>query len=125
MSGSTGLGSSIAYCAAKAGLDVMTTSLARVLGPQVRVLNLSPAAVDTGFVPGRGPYPGGVGAAPDRRGPGRRGLLLDRRRHIVAAQHRHRRRHRRRRAPVVAGPPARSSPMTWRAMAAMTGFVSL
>ncbi|MFJ5851155.1 SDR family NAD(P)-dependent oxidoreductase [Streptomyces sp. NPDC092903] len=55
ISGTTGLGSSIAYCAAKAGLDVMTTSLARVLGPQVRVFNLSPAAVDTGFVPGRDP----------------------------------------------------------------------
>ncbi|WP_406479946.1 SDR family NAD(P)-dependent oxidoreductase [Streptomyces platensis] len=55
ISGFTGLGSSIAYCAAKAGLDVMTTSLARVLGPQVRVFNLSPAAVDTGFVPGRDP----------------------------------------------------------------------
>lgn len=55
ISGSTGLGSSIAYCAAKAGLDVMATSLARVLGPQVRVFNLSPAAVDTGFVPGRDP----------------------------------------------------------------------
>ncbi|MCX5128328.1 SDR family oxidoreductase [Streptomyces sp. NBC_00193] len=55
ISASTGLGSSIAYCAAKAGLDVMATSLARVLGPQVRVFNLSPAAVDTGFVPGRDP----------------------------------------------------------------------
>ncbi|MFJ2703652.1 SDR family NAD(P)-dependent oxidoreductase [Streptomyces sp. NPDC087428] len=51
----TGLGSCIAYCAAKAGLDVMTASLARVLGPHIRVFSLSPAAVDTNFVPGRDP----------------------------------------------------------------------
>lgn len=55
ISGFTGLGSSIAYCAAKAGLDVMTSSLARVLGPQVRIFGLSPAAVDTSFVPSRDP----------------------------------------------------------------------
>jgi len=54
VSGTTGLGSSIAYCAAKAGIDVMTKSLARVLAPEVRVLAVSPGAVDTGFVPGRG-----------------------------------------------------------------------
>lgn len=55
IAGFTGLGSSIAYCTAKAGLNVMTTSLARVFAPQVRVINLAPAAVDTGFVPGRDP----------------------------------------------------------------------
>ncbi|MEJ7932434.1 SDR family oxidoreductase [Ramlibacter sp. AN1015] len=49
----TGAGSNIAYCAAKAALDTMTTSLARVFGPQVRFLSVSPAAVDTGFVEGR------------------------------------------------------------------------
>lgn len=49
----TGLGSNIAYCAAKAGLDTLTMSLARALGPQVRVLSVSPAAVDTNFVAGR------------------------------------------------------------------------
>ncbi|WP_439597567.1 SDR family NAD(P)-dependent oxidoreductase [Falsiroseomonas sp.] len=48
-----GLGSSIAYCASKAALDVMGVSLARVLGPEIRVIGISPAAVDTGFVPGR------------------------------------------------------------------------
>jgi 3-oxoacyl-[acyl-carrier protein] reductase len=53
ISASTGLGSNIAYCAAKAGVDTMTMSLARVLAPEVRVLAVSPAAVDTGFVPGR------------------------------------------------------------------------
>jgi 3-oxoacyl-[acyl-carrier protein] reductase len=50
----TGTGSSIAYCAAKAGIDVMTKSLARVLAPEVRVLAVSPGVVDTDFVPGRG-----------------------------------------------------------------------
>src|SRR4051794_5074954 len=48
------MGSSIAYCAAKAGIDVMTKALARVLAPHVRVLAVSPGVVDTGFVPGRG-----------------------------------------------------------------------
>jgi 3-oxoacyl-[acyl-carrier protein] reductase len=50
----TGVGSSIAYCAAKAGIDVMTKALARVLAPDVRVLAVSPGVVDTAFVPGRG-----------------------------------------------------------------------
>lgn len=50
----TGMGSSIAYCAVKAGVDVMTKSLARVLAPEVRVLAVSPGVVDTAFVPGRG-----------------------------------------------------------------------
>lgn len=50
----TGVGSSIAYCAAKAGIDVMTKALARVLAPEVRVLAVSPGVVDTNFVPGRG-----------------------------------------------------------------------
>lgn len=49
----TGLGSSIAYCASKAALDTMAMSLARVLGPEVRVIGVSPAGVDTDFVPGR------------------------------------------------------------------------
>jgi 3-oxoacyl-[acyl-carrier protein] reductase len=54
VAGFTGVGSSIAYCAAKAGIDVMTRSLARVLAPEVRVLAVSPGVVDTQFVPGRG-----------------------------------------------------------------------
>ena len=49
----TGSGSNIAYCAAKAALDTMTLSLARAIGPGVRFLCVSPAAVDTGFVEGR------------------------------------------------------------------------
>jgi 3-oxoacyl-[acyl-carrier protein] reductase len=50
----TGVGSSIAYCASKAAIDTMTKSLARALGPEIRVLAVSPGAVDTGFVAGRG-----------------------------------------------------------------------
>jgi 3-oxoacyl-[acyl-carrier protein] reductase len=49
-----GAGSSIAYGAVKAGIDVMTKSLARALAPEVRAMNVSPGVVDTGFVPGRG-----------------------------------------------------------------------
>jgi 3-oxoacyl-[acyl-carrier protein] reductase len=55
IAGFTGVGSSIAYCAAKAGIDVMTKSLARALAPEIRVLAVSPGVVDTQFVPGRGP----------------------------------------------------------------------
>jgi 3-oxoacyl-[acyl-carrier protein] reductase len=53
IAGTNGIGSSVAYCAAKAGIDVMTKSLARVLAPEVRVLAVAPGVVDTGFVPGR------------------------------------------------------------------------
>jgi 3-oxoacyl-[acyl-carrier protein] reductase len=48
-----GTGSNIAYGGSKAVLDTMALSLARVLGPEIRVLTVSPAAVDTAFVPGR------------------------------------------------------------------------
>ena len=54
ISGFTGSGSSIAYCACKAAIDTMTLSLARVLGPQVRVMAVSPGAVATDFLAGRG-----------------------------------------------------------------------
>ncbi len=49
----TGIGSSLAYVAAKAGIDALTIALAKVLAPKVRVFSVSPAGVDTGFVPGR------------------------------------------------------------------------
>jgi 3-oxoacyl-[acyl-carrier protein] reductase len=49
-----GAGSNIAYGAAKAGIDVMSKSLARALAPEVRVMTVSPGVVSTGFVPGRG-----------------------------------------------------------------------
>jgi 3-oxoacyl-[acyl-carrier protein] reductase len=54
IAGFTGVGSSVAYCGAKAGLDVMTKSLGRALAPEIRVLGVSPGVVDTDFVPGRG-----------------------------------------------------------------------
>ncbi|HKS50099.1 MAG TPA: SDR family oxidoreductase [Amycolatopsis sp.] len=53
ISGSTASGSNVAYCAAKAALDNLTMSLGRALGPAIRVIGVAPAAVDTGFVPGR------------------------------------------------------------------------
>lgn len=49
----TSIGSSIAYCAAKAATDSMTMTLGRALGPRIRVLSVSPGPVATGFVPGR------------------------------------------------------------------------
>ena len=49
----TGIGSSIAYCGAKAGLDIMSVALARALAPEIRVLVVSPGVVDTEFVAGR------------------------------------------------------------------------
>lgn len=53
IAGFTGYGSSIAYCGAKAALDAMTHSLGIALGPEIRVMSVSPGVVDTGFVPGR------------------------------------------------------------------------
>jgi 3-oxoacyl-[acyl-carrier protein] reductase len=49
----SGAGSNIAYGGSKAAMDTMSRSLARVLGPKIRVMTVSPAAVDTGFVVGR------------------------------------------------------------------------
>jgi NAD(P)-dependent dehydrogenase (short-subunit alcohol dehydrogenase family) len=49
----TAVGSCIAYCAAKAGMDVMGAAIARVLAPEIRILTVSPGVVDTDFVPGR------------------------------------------------------------------------
>ena len=54
ISATTGIGSNLAYAASKAALDVMGKSLARVMAPQVRVLTVSPGAVESSFVPGRG-----------------------------------------------------------------------
>lgn len=54
IAGMTGQGSNVAYCAAKAGVDVMGKSLARALAPGIRVMTVSPGVIDTGFVPGRG-----------------------------------------------------------------------
>lgn len=53
LSGFTASGSNIAYCASKAALDNLTMSLARALGPELRLVTVSPGAVATDFVPGR------------------------------------------------------------------------
>lgn len=53
IAGQNGVGSNIAYAAAKAGIDTLVKSLARVLAPRVRVLAVSPGVVATDFVPGR------------------------------------------------------------------------
>lgn len=45
VAGVTGQGSNVAYCASKAALDSMTRSLARALGPAIRVMSVSPGWV--------------------------------------------------------------------------------
>jgi 3-oxoacyl-[acyl-carrier protein] reductase len=46
----TGSGSSIAYCATKAGLNTMTKSLARVMAPTVRVNAVCPGPIDSRWI---------------------------------------------------------------------------
>ena len=53
VSGFTASGSSVAYAASKAALDNMTMALARALGPGIRLMCVSPGAVNTDFVEGR------------------------------------------------------------------------
>ncbi|EHP42162.1 NAD-dependent epimerase/dehydratase [Cupriavidus basilensis OR16] len=100
IAGRTGMGSNVAYCAVKAGLDMMAISLGRALAPEIRVLNVSPGVVDTDFVPGRDsafneraarttPLKR-IGQA-GRRGRRHRGLC-----HLAALFHRHHHRGRRR-----------------------------
>jgi 3-oxoacyl-[acyl-carrier protein] reductase len=54
IAGFTGIGSNLAYVAAKAGIDVVGDALAKAFGPAIRVVSVSPGAVESGFVPGRG-----------------------------------------------------------------------
>jgi 3-oxoacyl-[acyl-carrier protein] reductase len=54
IAGFTGVGSNLAYVAAKAGLDVVGDALAKALAPAVRVVSVAPGAVESSFVPGRG-----------------------------------------------------------------------
>jgi len=49
VAGSTGVGSSMAYAAAKAGVLTMTKSLARALAPAIRVNAVSPGLIRTHF----------------------------------------------------------------------------
>jgi len=49
----SGTGSSIIYGASKAALNTRSMALARVLGPEIRVVVVAPGMVHTDFVPGR------------------------------------------------------------------------
>lgn len=46
VAGLAGVGSSIAYCASKAGLNNLVVTLARVMGPEVRVNAVAPGFID-------------------------------------------------------------------------------
>jgi 3-oxoacyl-[acyl-carrier protein] reductase len=50
VAGVYGTGSSIPYCASKAGLNVLTVILARVLGPAVQVNAVAPGFIDGGWL---------------------------------------------------------------------------
>ncbi|CAN5773962.1 SDR family oxidoreductase [soil metagenome] len=81
VAGVTGQGSNVAYCASKAALDSMTRSLARALGPEIRVVSVSPGWV-------RGAYadrmPAGLLEAQERATPLRRLATPD---DVAAAVH--------------------------------------
>lgn len=49
----SGQGSNLAYASAKAGIDILTKNLSRVLAPGIRVVGVSPGALATRFVPGQ------------------------------------------------------------------------
>lgn len=50
----TGGGSNIAYAASKAALDTASKGFAKAVAPEIRVVNISPSALETGFAKGRG-----------------------------------------------------------------------
>ena len=47
IAGTTGIGSSMAYCASKAGIICLTKSLARALAPEIQVNTIAPGFVDS------------------------------------------------------------------------------
>ncbi len=52
VAGVYGTGSSIPYCASKAGLNILTVTLARVLGPEVQVNAVCPGFIDGSWLQG-------------------------------------------------------------------------
>ena len=50
--GVTGIGSSIPYAASKAALNLMTKSLAHVLGPEIRINSVAPGMIQTRWLQG-------------------------------------------------------------------------
>ena len=53
IAGQTGIGSSIAYAASKGALNTMTLSLAKALGPEIRVNTVCPGFIGTGWFENR------------------------------------------------------------------------
>ena len=53
IAGKTGIGSSIAYAASKGALNTMTLSLAKALGPEIRVNTVCPGFIVTGWFENR------------------------------------------------------------------------
>jgi 3-oxoacyl-[acyl-carrier protein] reductase len=50
VAGHTGSGSSVGYCASKAGLNTMTKSLARALAPEIRVNAVCPGPIESRWI---------------------------------------------------------------------------
>ncbi len=70
VAGIAGIGSSIPYCASKAGLNVMTLTLARALGPRIRVNAVAPGFIEGEWLrQGLGPAYEPMKAAIQQRSP--------------------------------------------------------